>query len=137
MRGRGRYDRAFGYDRPRQGGRGGRGAGYRGYDALIGRRYDESLGREPMPWRLGYPELPFDSLPGPYIPFGWDPMMRWSGWGPGVGYVPQQDAPRRRPPPRESPTYGRGGDDEVRRWARRHGYRDEGAVRPRRGRYDR
>jgi hypothetical protein len=141
------YDRATGYDsdhsrreRPGRGSRydlGYRGA--RGYDAPLGGPYDPSLGRHPGP--LGEPPyVPFAG-PTPFIPFGWDPMMRWGGWGPGVGYVPYADEPPtrrpvRRTPPEQSPTYGRRGDEEARHWAERHGYRVERTIRPRRRGYD-
>lgn len=67
MRGRGRYDaeqRGGGYDR------GGWG------EAM-------AYGREPGA-----------TVPGMFTPFGWDPMMRWSGWDPLLGFVPYQDTPR-------------------------------------------
>jgi hypothetical protein len=32
--------------------------------------------------------------PGMFTPFGWDPMLRWSGWDPLAGFVPYQDSPR-------------------------------------------
>lgn len=35
-----------------------------------------------------------------------------------------------RRPPEESPTYGRGGDEAVRQWARRRGYDTEFEIRP-------
>ncbi|HEU0013421.1 MAG TPA: hypothetical protein VFQ45_07040 [Longimicrobium sp.] len=38
-----------------------------------------------------------------------------------------------RVPPRQSPTYGRGGDRAVREWAARQGYGVEGTIQPRRG----
>jgi hypothetical protein len=130
MRRRGPYDRGYRYDDVYPGAR---------YDSLIGRRYDPSLGRHRGAYR---PEGdPYAFAPEPFVPFGWDPMMRWGGWEPGVGYVPFPDEPpRRRPrpkPPERSPTYGRRGDAEARRWAERHGYAVERTIRPRRGRYDR
>lgn len=73
--------------------------------------------------------------------FGWGAPWGWPPYAPvGVGRPP---VPRRSP--RESPAYGRGGDREVRRWARSHGYdagyeippREEGRPRPPRGREER
>jgi hypothetical protein len=130
MRRRGPYDRNYRYD-----------AGYRGarYDSPIASRYDPSRGRHPGE----HPPAgdPYAYGPGPLIPFGWDPMMQWGGWETGPGYVPFPDEPRRRQPrprpPEHSPTYGRRGDEEARRWAERHGYAVERTIRPRRGRYDR
>ena len=83
-----RYDagmRSSGYDRdvarrPRRYDAGMRG----GYDA--GWSPGMGFGREP--WMLGM------AGPGMFTPFGWDPMMRWSGWDPVAGYVPYQDGPR-------------------------------------------
>lgn len=39
-----------------------------------------------------------------------------------------------RLPPRRSPTYGRGGDEALREWARRRGYDVEYTIHPRHGR---
>ncbi len=64
--------------------------GSRGYDAGMRGRYDRgwtedvAYGREP-----GMP-----NGPGMFTPFGWDPMLRWSGWDPLMGFIPYQDVPR-------------------------------------------
>lgn len=79
------------------------------------------------------------------------PMAGWAGWA-GAGmwgwppYAPvgygayARDFITPRRPPRESPTYGRGGDEAAVRYARSHGY-DVGYTIPphfdRRPRYDR
>lgn len=129
-----------------------------GYSASSG-RYDAGYAlRSPWLGEAG-PEWPS------FIPFGWNPMARWSGWDPGMGAAPRSPdpiaraaygeggyAPRghdrgHRPPargygrdyggaprrvdPRQSPTWGRGGDDAVREWARRHGYGMEFTIEPR------
>lgn len=94
----------------------------------------------------------------PWIPGAfWSgaPTMGWAGWeGAGVWgwppYVPvgygryARDFARPRRRPQESPTYGRGGDEAARRFARSHGYDAGYEIRPhfdrpagRRGRYDR
>jgi hypothetical protein len=140
-------DRAYGHDDDRwRRERPGRGSRYdlghrarRGYDAPFGGPYDPSAGWHPGPLD-GPPYFPSVG-PAPFIPFGWDPMMPWGGWGPGMGYVPYTDElptrrPWRRTPPEHSPTYGRQGDEEARRWAERHGYRVERTIRPRRRGYD-
>lgn len=62
-----------------------------------------------------------------YSPAGW-PYTPTYGWAPG----PRYDRPFRTPPER-SPTYGRGGDEAVRRWARSHGYDAEYEIQPRSG----
>lgn len=73
--------------------------------------------------------------------WGWSPMG-WAGWGPGMEYMPAvpweglREAPRPRRRPEESATYGRGGDQAVRRWGRRYGYDFEYTLRPR-GPYNR
>ena len=68
------------------------------------------------------------------------PMAGWAGWGGagiwgwppyapvGYGRYPRPYPPRRSP--RESPTYGRGGDQAVRRYARSHGYGAGYPIRP-------
>lgn len=125
--------------------RGGPPPGGYGYDAAFRARHEPALPRRPM-----------------FIPFGWDGMMRWSGWDSGMGLVPMSPDPlaygrggygpggddrgfRERPrgygrdlrggprpvPPRQSPTWGRGGDDAVREWARGHGYGVEYTIEPR------
>lgn len=76
----------------------------------------------PLPGAQGYPEARW----------GWNPIS-WMMWpGPGAaGYDLEEfyQAPRR--PPRESPTFGRGGDRAARRWSQHHGYEIEGTIRPR------
>jgi hypothetical protein len=88
-----RYDRGWtggrGYGREYGARRGQPGRGDR-YDAGMRGGYDRgwnegmAYGREPgmMGW------------PGAFTPFSWDPMMRWSGWDPLMGFVPYQDTPR-------------------------------------------
>lgn len=118
-------------------------------------------------WRqeVAYGRAPGLAGPGPFTPFGWDPMMRWGGWNPAFGFVPYMDTPAPwayglpgdarydheyfrgrtavgydrgyRVPPRESPMYGRGGDRAVREWARSRGYDVEHTIRPRPRRGDR
>ncbi|MBB4637568.1 hypothetical protein [Longimicrobium terrae] len=176
-----RYGREFrggyggDYGRPYRAGPG------RGYDAGYARpsRYDAGYAR-PSRYDAGYSARPaYDAgyalrspwlgEAGPewpsFIPFGWNPMARWSGWDPGMGAAPRSPDPiaraaygeggyapgghdrRPRPPsrgygrdfagaprrvdPRNSPTWGRGGDDAVREWARRHGYGMEFTIEPR------
>lgn len=70
--------------------------------------------------------------------WGWPPYPP-IGYG---GYGRELGPPRRRPD--QSPTYGRGGDEAVRRYAREHGYDAGYAITPRsarpprdRPRYDR
>lgn len=53
----------------------------------------------------------------------------WSGYGAREGYGSEYQYPRRRP--EESPTYGEGGDQAVRRWAQRYGYDVAYEIRPR------
>jgi hypothetical protein len=119
--------------------RGGRGAS-RPYDEYAGgyagprgghTRYDRDFGRyfTPVPGAAGYPSARW----------GWGPIG-WAAWGPGMELspfagVPYHDfgepyPPRRRP--EESPTYGRGGDRAVRRWASRYGYDEGYEIHPRR-----
>jgi len=95
MRGN-RYDREWRQDR--------------GYDAgFTGRarrrergpepRYDSGIrGRYDREWTEGVafgrgPGMGMNGA-GMFTPFGWDPMLRWSGWDPLMGFVPYQDAPR-------------------------------------------
>lgn len=95
-----RYDRGWmpprGYGREfgARGGpvrRGGHTGNGRRYDAGVRGGYDRgwteamAYGREPGLGTNG---------PGMFTPFGWDPMLRWSGWDPLMGFVPYQDAPR-------------------------------------------
>jgi hypothetical protein len=90
-----RYDRGWmpnrGYGRD-FGGRRGHGVGNgRRYDAGMRGGYDRgwteemAYGREPGAM----------NGPGMFTPFGWDPMLRWTGWDPLMGFVPYQDTPRR------------------------------------------
>ncbi|HEX7051895.1 MAG TPA: hypothetical protein VF188_16935 [Longimicrobiales bacterium] len=53
-------------------------------------------------------------------PAGWPPYEPYAYPPYDYRYVP-------RLPPEQSPTYGRGGDRAIRRWAQRHGY-DAGYV---------
>jgi hypothetical protein len=123
------YDARYarGYDAGWRGGE--RGHGRRGYDAGYGRGgYGTGYGPDATGW-----------LPFAFTPFAWDPMLGWAGWGGGMGYVPWSGGPGPRPEPRhvdprQSPAYGRGGDQALRRWAERYGYDFEMTIRPRRGR---
>lgn len=77
--------------------------GWRGHgrDHGGGGRYDRD-------WTEGfaYGRIPgMAGMPGPFSPYGWDPMMRWSGWDPALGFVPYQDAP---------PAWGYGLRDDAR-----------------------
>ena len=136
----GEYDRPYrGYDRQYRSGGGNRaydrefgGRGRRGNgEAYNGRRYDAGFGPGPSPYdATGW-------MPYTFSPFGWDPALGWAGWGAGTAYVPFASGPdpmRDRPPepPRRSPTYGRGGDQALRRWAERAGYDIDYTIRPRR-----
>ena len=95
--------------------------------------------------RYGYdydvrqPMAPYGWYPGAF--WGGAPMYGWGAWGGGWGWPPYAplgygtrapDYPPRRPP-RDSPGWGRGGDREVRDWARRHGYDAGYAIHPRPG----
>jgi hypothetical protein len=103
-------------------------------------RYDydtRELGGRPDPYTGWYPGAYWAGAPM----FGWGGMDGW-GWPPympvGVGRYPGEERPRYRP--RESPAYGRGGDEAARRWAERYGYDVEFSIHPRdrpRGRYER
>ncbi len=81
----------------------------------------------PVPWGGWYP--------GAF--WGAAPYLGWGDWGwfpagrmpVGYGAYDFGYTPRRRP--EESPTYGRGADQEVQRWARRYGYDLEYEIRPR------
>jgi len=120
-----RYDREFrgrpGYDR------GYRAAPYdRGYRPAA---YDRGYGPPPPRGWNSY------AAAFPVIPFGYDPMMGPLGWPApspygagmyGLGHQPPT-------PPRESSTYGRGGDRALREWAGRNGYDVEYSIAPRRG----
>lgn len=89
MPGRG-YGRDFGGRRGPLRGRGHGPSSNRGYDAEMHGPYDRGwtedvpFGREPG----------MANGPGMFTPFGWDPMLRWSGWDPLMGFVPYQDTPR-------------------------------------------
>jgi hypothetical protein len=62
----------------------------------------------------------------PFAPaWGMDPATGWMGWTPG----PLRDE-RPRVPPHRSPTYGRGGDRALLRWAERYGYDVEYTMHP-------
>ncbi|MDQ3607133.1 MAG: hypothetical protein M3418_13220 [Gemmatimonadota bacterium] len=98
----------------------------------MSRRYDNFRDRR---WHM-MPQLPLGGwYPGTFwgaatYP-GWD---EW-GWMPapyvpiGYGAYDYGYTPRRRP--EESPTYGRGADRAVRRWAQRYGYDIEYGIQPR------
>jgi hypothetical protein len=119
-----RYDRAYGGDQ-----RYDRGAGY---GQPSGHGLDLGRYGTPFPGAAGYPSARF----------GWGPVG-WAGWAPGMEFWPYADAPgygfdgrmeTPRQPPRESPSYGRGGDRALQRWARRYGYDMGYEIRPRDGR---
>jgi|GEM_PF-1685466 len=146
MRGFGRYDREMrprggerGYDhgyRAQPYDRGYRDHGYdRGYRA---RGYDQPRYRDD-PFPRGVRPPAYDATgwaPFAFTPFAYDPTLGWAGWGGDMGFVPpgrMEDARPRPVPPRQSPTYGRGGDRAVRQWAERYGYDVEHTIRPRRG----
>lgn len=129
-----RYDRGYGrgFHRgygSRDGSRGGPGreSRPRGYAADYRRGYDRGLGpgyRPPF-GDAALAEGSFAMGPG-FMPLGWGwfgPMGMDAGplpFGPpGPGYGARERPPRR---PEESPAYGRGGDQELRRWARERGY---------------
>ncbi|CAN5638185.1 hypothetical protein BH23GEM3_BH23GEM3_00990 [soil metagenome] len=121
-----RYDRSYGSKRPRRA---------RGIPPEGG--YDADYGRyaTPFPGAAGYPSARW----------GWGPLG-WAGWGPGMGFWPyaampgygapaygfdyEDRQPRRRP--EESPTYGTGGDQALRRWGNRYGYDFAYSIQPRR-----
>jgi hypothetical protein len=73
-----------------------------GYDRGYGRpmrgrgRYDAEQRGGGHGWgeAMAYGREPGATVPGMFTPFGWDPMMRWSGWDPLLGFVPYQDTPR-------------------------------------------
>lgn len=130
-----RYDRAYRHRAARHGDdyrAESRSAHYADMYGRPGGRYGT-----PFPGAAGYPSARF----------GWGPIG-WAGWVPGDGVLPElawmygvpygapwygsgEIAPHRPPrPPRESPGYGRGGDCEVRRWAREHGYDASYTIRP-------
>lgn len=89
------------------------------------RYYDRDFRRrDPMP----PPSMAW--MPGAFM--GAAPMYGWQWWaGPYAGGRDDMPATLRRQPPRQSPTYGRGGDEAVRRWAQRYGYDLEMELRPR------
>ena len=73
---------------------------------MRGERYDHGLRGGPARgrreeydrgWReeVAYGREPGLPGPGPFTPFGWDPMMRWGGWDPALGFVPYMDTPGR------------------------------------------
>jgi hypothetical protein len=95
-----RYDRGWmparGYGRD-FGGRRGPMHGH-GHEVGNGRRYDAGMGGGyDRGWTeaMAYGREPGTmNGPGMFTPFGWDPMLRWSGWDPLMGFVPYQDTPR-------------------------------------------
>jgi hypothetical protein len=86
-----RYGRDFG---GRRGPVQGRGPENGRYDAGMRGGYDRGWSQE-----VAYGREPGIGMglngAGMFTPFGWDPMLRWSGWDPLTGFVPYQDAPRR------------------------------------------
>ena len=120
------YRRGYGYDRefPR---------GYdRGFRGGPPNRYDRAFGR-----RDGGYSGPMAFTPFPFVPFGYDPMMGPMSWpmpyGANMGAASPGFRYDRgyRVPPRQSPTYGRGGDRALRAWAERYGYDVEFSIPPR------
>ncbi len=115
------------------------------YDERYDRGFRGSPGRGRRAWsygddyRRGYGEGLAPPFGGAAFPIGPGYMpMTWGWYGPfGTGLEPGPygpgDAFRGVPPkrPRESPAYGQGGDRELRRWARDHGYDIEYTVYPR------
>ncbi|HEU0302030.1 MAG TPA: hypothetical protein VFR37_21420 [Longimicrobium sp.] len=115
----------------------------RGYGRPMGSRgrYDaQQRGGYDRGWRqaVAYGREPGATLPGMFTPFAWDPMMRWSGWDPMLGFVPYQDTPRewsyglagdaRR---YDHPYYRGGGEGYGRDYAPRRGYEGDYRVPPR------
>lgn len=88
------------------------------------RPYDEDVRIEPAPWGGVYPPAPT----GGGILYG----LEGGGLAPfepiGVGPYGEDYRFERRTHLENSPTFGRRGDREVRRWARHHGYVVEGEV---------
>lgn len=89
----------------------------------------------------------FGYFPGDVSPLGGYGIGRFAGMPGGIAYglgfnpygVPapgfggyDYDFEHRRPP-RQSPTYGRRGDQAVQRWARNHGYDAGYTIQPRQG----
>ena len=72
----------------------------RGHGAGNGRRYDGGMRGYDRGWseEVAYGREPGAGMmmngPGMFTPFGWDPMLRWSGWDPLTGFIPYQDTPR-------------------------------------------
>lgn len=116
-----------------------RGYSARGYGRDYGRDYGRGYGRDYGPARgVSFAGASFPMGAGYMPPWGWYgplgiPAGPWPAYGDFGAYAPPPPQPPRRPP-RESPAYGRGGDREVRRWAREHGYDVEYAVYPRENR---
>lgn len=88
-------------------------------------RYDrDSRGYDRGPYTAWYPGAYWAGAPM----FGWG-GFGWPPYAPiGYGAFDRGRLPRR--PPRESRTYGRGGDEAARRWARERGYDADFAIRP-------
>jgi hypothetical protein len=107
--------------------------GARDRSTRAGGRHAGEYGRyfTPFPGDAGYPSARW----------GWGPMG-WAGdVGPEMGLWPAPGARgpaggaydrEVRRPPRESSSYGRAGDREIRRWAGRYGYDIDHTIRPRR-----
>jgi hypothetical protein len=94
-------------------------------------RYDRGYGRDYRGAHEGGLAAGYPSVwaGAPYPGFGWGGFF-WPPYAPlGYGVYDPEYIPRQRP--EESPTYGRAGDEAVRRWARRHGYDAGYAVPPR------
>jgi hypothetical protein len=135
------YDAGFGggrdgrYDAGFRGGRAGRyDAGFRGRPASRG--HGEGDGhRRGAPDLPGLPpRVPFGATVPMYAPWAMDATFGWAGLASNPQYgmpgiLPPYEPPPRRP--RESGTYGRGGDRAVREWAARNGYDVEFTIRPR------
>lgn len=120
MRRNERYDQGYGgYGRP------GEERGLRGYGGDYRRGYDRGFEAAPR-YPVGPGHMPMTW--GWYGPFGVDVGPFPYGPPPGPGYAAYERPPRR---PEESPAYGRGGDRELRRWARERGYDVGHAIYPR------
>ncbi|HEX2094667.1 MAG TPA: hypothetical protein VHG28_19840 [Longimicrobiaceae bacterium] len=114
----------------------------RGYDRGYAGPRHEPL-RYDRDFRGGYDAEPGFPAGWGYLPAGWGgyPGLEAFGAGPWPPYLPYgypYGPPElyTRPPrrPEESPAYGRGGDHEMLRWAREHGYEVERTIHPRRPR---
>lgn len=91
-------------------------------------RYERGL--VPAPWGGFYPPTYWGGGPI-YGLAGGGPAPFWPYFAEGRYAGDYYPAPRQSP--ERSPTYGRGGDRALQRWARRRGYDVDYTIRPRRG----